>query len=132
MKKIDTRLTMMSEPWEIFQRAWEHGFNIGYLQGYIPFIFTLNRYYYFSSKGVELEDVYKKLSGEGFFDWYLDRKVVTKNEKQKWLTFWSSSRFQTNLSREIAGSMSDLLPAFPLRAFWTHWCRNWSICTEII
>ena len=31
---------MMSEPWEIFQRAWEHGFNIGYLQGYIPFIFT--------------------------------------------------------------------------------------------
>lgn len=74
---------MMSEPWEIFQRAWEHGFNLGYLQGYIPFIFTLNRYYYFSSKGVELEDVYKKLSGEGFFDWYLDRKVVTKNEKQK-------------------------------------------------
>ena len=73
----------MSEPWEIFQRAWEHGFNIGYLQGYIPFIFTLNRYYSFSSKGVELEDVYKKLSGEGFFDWYLDRKVVTKNEKQK-------------------------------------------------
>ena len=50
---------MMSELWEIFQRAWDHGFNIGYLQGYIPFIFILNRYYYFSSKGVELEDVYK-------------------------------------------------------------------------
>ena len=49
----------MSELWEIFQRAWDHGFNIGYLQGYIPFIFILNRYYYFSSKGVELEDVYK-------------------------------------------------------------------------
>lgn len=73
----------MSEPWEIFQRAWDHGFNIGYLQGYIPFIFILNRYYYFSSRGVNLEDVYMKLRNEGFFDWYLDRKVVTKNEKQK-------------------------------------------------
>lgn len=83
MKKIDTRLTMMSEPWEIFQRAWEHGFNIGYLQGYIPFRFILNRYYYFSSRGINLEDVYLKLRNKGFFDWYLDRKVVTKNEKQK-------------------------------------------------
>ena len=73
----------MSEPWEIFQRAWEHGFNIGYLQGYITFRFILNRYYYFSSRGINLEDVYLKLRNEGFFDWYLDRKVVTKNEKQK-------------------------------------------------
>ena len=72
----------MSKPWEIFQRAWEHGFNVGYLQGYIPFIFILNRYY-FSSRGINLEDVYMKLRNEGFFDWYLDRKVVTKNEKQK-------------------------------------------------
>lgn len=71
----------MSEPWEIFQRAWEHGFNIGYLQGYIPFMFILNRYYYFSSNGIELEDVYEKLSNEGFFDWYLGRDVI-KNEKQ--------------------------------------------------
>ena len=78
---VRKRSALMSEPWEIFQRAWEHGFNVGYLQGYIPFIFTLNRYYYFSSKGVELEDVYKKLTDEGFFDWYLDRKVVTKNER---------------------------------------------------
>lgn len=43
----------MSEPWEIFQRAWEHGFNIGYLQGYIPFIFILNRYPY-------IDDLYRK------------------------------------------------------------------------
>ena len=25
-----------------------------------------------------------------------------------------------------------LAAGIPLRAFWTHWCRNWSICTEII
>lgn len=50
----------MSSAWEIFRHAWEHGFNVGYLQGYIPFIFTLNRYYYFSSNGIELEDVYRK------------------------------------------------------------------------
>ena len=75
----------MSEPWEIFQRAWEHGFNIGYLQGYIPFIFILNRYYYFSSNGIELEDVYRKLADEGFFDWYLDRNVLWKRTDRRYI-----------------------------------------------
>lgn len=75
----------MSEPWEIFQRAWEHGFNIGYLQGYIPFIFILNRYYYFSSNGIELEDVYRKLADEGFFDWYLDRNVLWKRTDRHYI-----------------------------------------------
>lgn len=27
----------MSSTWEIFRRAWEHGFNVGYLQGYMPY-----------------------------------------------------------------------------------------------
>lgn len=75
----------MSEPWEIFQRAWEHGFNVGYLQGYIPFIFTLNRYHYFSSNGIDLEDVYRKLADEGFFDWYLDRNVLWKRTDRHYI-----------------------------------------------
>jgi len=77
------RRVSMSSAWEIFRHAWEHGFNVGYLQGYIPFIFTLNRYYYFSSNGIELEDVYRKLADEGFFDWYLDRNVLWKREENK-------------------------------------------------
>lgn len=75
----------MSEPWEIFQRAWEHGFNVGYLQGYIPFIFTLNRYHYFSSNGIDLEDVYRKLADEGFFDWYLGRNVLWKRTDKRYI-----------------------------------------------
>ena len=55
----------MSEPWEIFQRAWEHGFNFGYLQSYARF-----RYIY-SVRKIEPEDMYKALVNEGFFDWYL-------------------------------------------------------------
>ena len=66
MKKIDTRLTMMSEPWEIFQRAWEHGFNIGYLQGYIPFIFTLNRYYIFPPRGLNWRTCTKNYQAKAF------------------------------------------------------------------
>ena len=75
----------MSEPWEVFRRAWEHGFNVGYLQGYIPFVFILNRYYYFSSNGIELEDVYRKLAGEGFFDWYLDRNALWKRTDRHYI-----------------------------------------------
>ena len=75
----------MSGPWEVFRRAWEHGFNVGYLQGYIPFVFILNRYYYFSSNGIELEDVYRKLAGEGFFDWYLDRNALWKRTDRHYI-----------------------------------------------
>ena len=71
----------MSSAWEIFQRAWEHGFNAGYLQSYARFKLTLSCYYNFISNKIDLADVYEKLVDEGFFDWYLDRKVVIKNEK---------------------------------------------------
>lgn len=62
---------MMSEPWEIFQRAWEHGYNVGYLQSYARLRFMLNACYIYSAKKIEPEDMYKALVNEGFFDWYL-------------------------------------------------------------
>lgn len=61
----------MSDAWEIFQRAWEHGYNVGYLQSYARFRFTWTACYVFSARRVEPEDVYKKLVSEGFFGWYL-------------------------------------------------------------
>lgn len=61
----------MCEAWEIFQRAWSHGYNVGYLQSYACLRFTLNACYIYSAKKIEPEDMYKSLVNEGFFDWYL-------------------------------------------------------------
>ena len=74
----------MSEPWEIFQRAWEHGYNVGYLQSYAQFRFMLNACYIYSVKKIEPEDMYRGLVNESFFDWYLynrgdDRMKYKKN-----------------------------------------------------
>lgn len=69
---------MMSEPWKIFQRAWDHGYNVGYLRSYAQLRFMLNACYIYSVRKTEPEDMYKKLVDEGFFDWYLGREVTTK------------------------------------------------------
>ena len=61
----------MCEAWEIFRRAWAHGYNVGYLQSYAQFRFMLNACYIYSVRKVEFEDMYRRLVNEGFFDWYL-------------------------------------------------------------
>lgn len=61
----------MCEAWEIFRRAWAHGYNIGYLQSYAHYRFLLNACYIYSVRKVEFEDMYRRLVNEGFFDWYL-------------------------------------------------------------
>ena len=48
----------MCEAWEIFQRAWAHGYNIGYLQSYAHYRFLLNACYIYSARKVEFEDMY--------------------------------------------------------------------------
>ena len=61
----------MCEAWEIFRRAWEHGYNVGYLQSNAQLRFMLNACYIYSVRNTEPEDMYKALVSEGFFDWYL-------------------------------------------------------------
>lgn len=61
----------MCEAWKIFQRAWAHGYNIGYLQSYAQLRFMLNACYIYSVRKTEPEDMYRELVNEGFFDWYL-------------------------------------------------------------